>query len=443
MSLAQECWWNTHEQVDHTDVPQPAIAVHLDGEIDNIRLSRVVGTVMRRHEVFRTRFLNADAGTVQDVMSMPSPSVQLQAVSVADHREALAGFSQLEKHDYALGDGDTVKLLTFQWSPSHQLLAFGCSRYVGDVYSLESVIREISQLYAGNALSPPGQQYLDFATQQRQDYENGLMADDIAFWERLHKPTVNPLPTGDIHSVQARNADLTADDITSAPHRFSIQIDPMVAIRVKERSRKHKASAHNFYLTAFHVLLARLTRTTDIAVGVVDANRDSPENEAMMGPCENILPLRMAYSTLDTFGDELVAVRDHMQTALKHSRVPYGVLLQHLSGKSTQSQSAAPLFQAVFDYRADRPLESSSLGSAKIVDVQTSYHRAPCSVALELSQNSDKTIIVTFKLRGSQYGAEDAERMANAYLSILSVFSRNPALKVNEGHLDLSGQTAL
>jgi hypothetical protein len=40
------------------------------------------------------------------------------------------------------------------------------------------------------------------------------------------------------------------------------------------------------------------------------------------------------------------------------------------------------------------------------------------------------------KLQKEKYGLRDAEGVMDAYLSILSIFSRNPALRVEDGRLN-------
>ncbi|GKT48775.1 lovastatin nonaketide synthase mokA [Colletotrichum spaethianum] len=442
LSLAQEYSWTLQQQADDPTIFNSTIGMFMEGPTDLTRLSRAVNIMLRRHDIFRTKFYDAKDGAIQAVMSSPSPLVRLQEVPVVDREAALQGFKRLEAHSYDLAAGDTMKLVAFQWSPNHHLLVLGYSRFVGDGQTTENLFNEIGQLYAGVTLPPPAQQYPDFAARQRQDFENGRMDEDISFWTSLHKTLAVVLPVMDLPKAQPRTtAATTVAGGAWSQHAFSVRLNPMIAIRVKERSRKHKASPLHFYLTAFHVLLARLTGTTDVAVGVADTNRPSLQDVATMGYFANLLPLRMAYSAGDTFGDELVAAKEHMRAALQHSQVPYSVLLERLDLLPPQpravagAEAAAPLFQAVFDYRQGQA-ESGAIGEAKITEVQASRERTPYDVVLEISDDPSKTPLITFKLQSALYNPEDAQYIANAYLSVLSVFSRNPALKVNEGRLD-------
>jgi hypothetical protein len=53
-----------------------------------------------------------------------------------------------------------------------------------------------------------------------------------------------------------------------------------------------------------------------------------------------------------------------------------------------------------------------------------------------MSDDPSKEPLVTIKLQKGRYEEKDAEVLMDAYLSIVSIFSRNPALRVADGRLD-------
>jgi hypothetical protein len=53
-----------------------------------------------------------------------------------------------------------------------------------------------------------------------------------------------------------------------------------------------------------------------------------------------------------------------------------------------------------------------------------------------MSDDPNRDPLITIKLRSDKYSNADPEVVMDAYLSILSVFSRNPALRVEDGRLD-------
>jgi hypothetical protein len=131
-------------------------------------------------------------------------------------------------------------------------------------------------------------------------------------------------------------------------------------------------------------------------------------------------------------------VKDETRAALLHSAVPYGAILEHLglsNPSAADPESQAPLFQAIFDYKQGQA-ESGSIGRANIVESRTSWARTPYNIVLEMSDDPNKDPLIILKLQSERYASGDAEVVMDAYLSILSNFSRNPALRVEDGRLD-------
>ena len=430
LSLGQEHSWKLQQQADDPTIFNSTIGMYMEGPIDLERLSRALSLSLHRHEAFRTCFFEAGDNPRRPVQAvMKAPSVRFQAVPVADRAAAEEGFRQLERHRYNIAAGDTLKLVDFYWSPDDHILVIAYNRLVGDGSTTENLFVEVGQLYNGAELPPPPQ-YPDFAARQRLDYENGRMDGDIAYWESLYKMPPAILPVMPLPQAKPRGQ--TAWD----QHTLTVRVNPMIAIRIKERSRKHKATPMQFYLAAYHVLLARLTGSADISIGVADTNRSSLEDLSTMGYFANLLPVRLAYSAIDTFGEELIATKEHMRAAMLHSRVPYSVTLERLGlAQPKPAMTHAPLFQAVFDYKQGQA-ESGSIGGAKVAEVLASRERTPYDIVLEMSDDPTKDPLITVKLQSSLYSPEDVQVVVNGYLSVLSIFSRNPALRVDEGRLD-------
>ncbi|RYP45980.1 hypothetical protein DL768_007762 [Monosporascus sp. mg162] len=221
-------------------------------------------------------------------------------------------------------------------------------------------------------------------------------------------------------------------------HELSACLNRMVAVRIKDRSRKHGLTPMHYYLPSFHVLLARLTSSPDVVIGIADTNRPTLTGQATMGYFANLPPVRLDYASDKIFNEALMAVKEQMRTALLHSAVPYGAILERLGLPAPSAEdphSHAPLFQAVFDYKQGQA-ESANIGEAKSVDSRTPHAGSPYDITLEISDDPSKNPLITVKLQKGRYGPKDAEMVMEAYLSIPSFFSRNPALRVEDGRLE-------
>ncbi|PMD41855.1 beta-ketoacyl synthase domain-containing protein [Hyaloscypha variabilis F] len=426
MSLTQEHSWILQKQTHDPTIFNSTIGMYMEGYLDLDRLARTFRTAFQRHEIFRTCFLETRDDTSLPMQAvMKAPWASFEAVTVVDRAAAEQSFRDLDNQSHDLAIGDTMKIVDFYWSPKNHLLIIAYNRLVCDGWTYEQLFVEITKLYDGGELPLPPQ-YAEFAARQRMDYETGRMDRDIAFWKEIHKKLPSVLPVMSL--PQARNRMPPSWE----HHTTTARLSSLSASRIKEASRKHKATPMHFYLAAYYILLARLTGTSDIPIGVADANRSSLEDLSTMGFFYNILPLRLGYSTEVTFGETLATTKEHMRAALLHSRVPYHIIFEYLDISNTPDH--APLFQAMFDYKQGQA-ESGSIGNAHMAGVLASRLRTPYDITLEISDDPTKDPLITFKLQNSFYGPDDVKVVMNSYLSILDTFSLDQTLRVDEGLL--------
>jgi len=426
MSLTQEHSWTLQKQTHDPTIFNSTIGMYMEGYLDLDRLARAFRTAFQRHEIFRTCFPETRDDTSLPMQAvMKAPWASFEAVTVVDRAAAEQSFRDLDNQSYDLAIGDTMKIVDFYWSPKNHLLIIAYNRLVCDGWTYEQLFVEITKLYDGGELPLPPQ-YAEFAARQRMDYETGRMDRDIAFWKEIHKKLPSVLPVMSLPQARHRMPPSWEHHTTTA------RLSSLSASRIKEASRKHKATPMHFYLAAYYILLARLTGTSDIPIGVADANRSSLEDLSTMGFFYNILPLRLGYSTEVTFGETLATTKEHMRAALLHSRVPYHIIFEYLDISNTPDH--APLFQAMFDYKQGQA-ESGSIGNAHMAGVLASRLRTPYDITLEMSDDPTKDPLITFKLQNSFYGPDDVKVVMNSYLSILDTFSLDQTLRVDEGPL--------
>jgi hybrid polyketide synthase/nonribosomal peptide synthetase ACE1 len=313
-------------------------------------------------------------------------------------------------------------------------------RLVGDGSTTENLFVEVGQLYDGVALDKPSVQFADLSARQREALTSGKMDDDIEYWASIHgkaslspsASVVLPFMTHLTKGTQA-GSEPQGDLGTWHQHEAIARLDPMVAFRIKERSRKHKSTPMQFFLATYHVLLARLTDSSeDITIGIADTNRTTIEETSAMGYFANLLPLRFHFAAHMTFGEHLVSTRERTREAMQHSRVPVGVLLERLGAGLPglkDGEQRAPVFQAVFDYKQGQA-ESGSIGGATMTEVIASRERTPYDVVLEMSDDPKRDPLITVKLRSDLYGPQQPKAFLDSYVALLSMFSMNPALKL-------------
>lgn len=432
LSITQEYSWKQQQLSLDPKTFNSTIGMYMQGPLNLSRLAWAFNQALQRHDAFRTCFIpNSDGSDIPMQFIMKTPLAKFEAFPVADKAAADQAFKELEEYEFRLDIGDTLKIVDYYWSSTDHLLIIAYHRLVGDGWTTEHLFVEAGQLYGG--VKPEvAPSYADFAIRQRKQLASGEWDQDLEYWNSLFQS-----PPSRLKLLNVPGAKTTSLAPSWTEHEGSSRLNRMIAIRIKDRSRKHKATPMHYYLAAFHVLLARLTGSTDIIIGVADTNRPTLADQSTMGYFFNLLPIRLGYTPDSIFNEVLSSAKEKMRLSMVHGSVPYGAILDHLGlGALSDSDAAshAPLFQAVFDYKQGQA-ESGSIGEATIVDSRTPRAGSPYDITLEMSDDPTKDPLITVKLQASRYGPDDVRIVLDAYLSILSIFSRNPALRVEDGSL--------
>lgn len=431
MSFGQARFWLMRKLVQDPTTFNVTVGLWMEGLIDLERLARAVHSATQRHETFRTRFFDEDGRPDRPMQAIMKKSrVRFEDMPVKDKSAALEGFKGLERHIYNIETGDTARIVYLHWSRTEGFLVICYHHIISDGWSYELLFNEIDKIYRGQIMPTPPQ-YADYAIRQRHEFEAGDMDADIAYWESQYQTLPPVLPLLPLSAASTRLRPVAWDY-----HEASFRLQPMVAARIRDRSRKHKANSIHFYLAAFQVLLARLSGSTDFSIGLSDANRSTLEDLATLGFFINLLPIRLEYSANQTFGEAIGQARIKVREALLHAKVPFDVLLQRLN--IPRASTHAPIFQAGFDYRQGQA-ESGTLGDAVLTGVELSRSRAAMDIMVEVMDDPKRDPKITFKLQSSIYANEDVQVLLKSYVSILATFSRNPALRVEEPRLFARG----
>lgn len=429
LSYGQSRFWFLKQLIPDPTTFNITIGLWMDGELYPEILAKSCQTFVQRHETFRTCFFEEDNVPKQGVMT--HSKISLETYNVKDKAAALEAFKELEKHVYDLENGETSRMVLFTWSPTQSFLVICYHHIISDGWSFELMVNELDLIYNGRPLAKAGQ-YVDFTVRQRLEIESGGMDKEIKYWTDEYKVLPSPLPLmSSLSTSTTRSASLGWDFYDT-----KVRLPTMVGARIKDRSRKHKANPIHFYLAAFQVLLARLTGSDDICIGLADANRTGEDDAGTMGFFINVLPLRLPYDKSQTFGEAISQARNKTRDAISNSRVPFDVLLQRLNVPRTSTHS--PVFQAFLDYRQGAS-ESGKIGGATMSGVEMARGRTGYDITLEITEDPSKDPLIHLKVQRPFYDQEDVEPLIKSYTNILATFARNPALRVDEVKLFARG----
>ncbi|HEY8453828.1 MAG TPA: condensation domain-containing protein, partial [Natronosporangium sp.] len=350
----EEIWFLDHLTGDDRAY-HAQCTVHFSGALRVDLLERALNTVVERHEILRTVFVDTADGPRQVVVPRyryELPVHDLSGLSGDARDRALERLVQ----EATAARIDPGRLPLVRWTlvrlaPEEHVLIQVEHHLVHDGWSHAVMWKEIESCYVAWAqgrepsLPPLPVQYADYATWQRHRRGGAGHDRSLRYWvdrlqdlpEPLDLPFARPRPVRQTFHGDARRIEIDRD-LYEALRRFS---------------RDRGVSLFTTMYAAFVVLLHLLTGRTDVLVGTAVANRRPPVTAGLVGMLVNLVVLRMAPGPARSFDDLLAEARDVVAAAIAHQDTPFPEVVRHV--RPPRDPSRNPITQICFSFH-DSPV---------------------------------------------------------------------------------------
>ncbi|HEX4963095.1 MAG TPA: non-ribosomal peptide synthase/polyketide synthase, partial [Thermoanaerobaculia bacterium] len=350
LSFAQERLWFLDQLEPGSSAYNIPIALRLTGALDAAALGQVLGEILSRHAVLRTRFVQSGglpAQVVDTAEGLELPVVDLQGLpSDLGQAEAVRLAVEEEGRAFDLTRSPLLRALLMRLGDEEHVIVLNQHHIASDGWSLGVLVHEVATLYpafvAGQSSPLPelSLQYVDYALWQRGWLQGEVLEREISYWRRrldgaapLELPTDRPRP-----AVQ-----------TSQGARTPFFVPQDLARSAALLGRGQGATLFMALLAAFAALLQRTANQDDLAIGTPVAGRNRAELEGLIGFFVNTLVLRVDGSGDPSFRALLARVRETTLGAFAHQSLPFEKVVEELQPQRDLSRS--PLFQVMFTLR--------------------------------------------------------------------------------------------
>ncbi|MGE8383637.1 MAG: condensation domain-containing protein, partial [Pseudomonas putida] len=424
LSYAQQRLWFLWQLEPQSTAYNLSTVLRLTGNLDLAALEQAFSTVIGRHEILRTRFVETASGVVQEVSAevdfrLSTDSIQasaLQAVigSKLGHRFDLAKGELLQAHVLRLADDDHVLVLV-----QHHI--------VSDGWSMAIMVEELVQAYEAScrglvpALPGLAIQYADYAIWQRNWMEAGEQERQLAYWQQtlggeqpvLELPLDRPRP-----AVQ---------DFAGA--RKVLELDDRLTHQLRALAQGSGVTMFMLLLASFQALLHRYSGQPDIRVGVPTANRTRVETERLIGFFVNTQVLRSTFTGELSVTSLLAAVKKSVLEAQAHQDLPFEQLVEALQPE--RSMSHTPLFQVMFNHQAAMLGQGRELPGLRVENVESEGQAAQFDLSLDTFEQGDR-LTARLSYASALFDAATAERLLGHWRNLLIAMAKAPSARIAE-----------
>ena len=192
-SFAQRRLWLIDQLQPGSGAYNLSCAVMLKGHLDIDALGRSLNEMVRRHDVMRTTFTTVDGEPCQQVHEF----AEFQIISIDlmhtewTHRQrrVLEIVDEATKRGFDLATGPLSRMKLIKLDDDEHVLIMVMHHIISDGWSIQIIVKEISQLYAAFAagkqspLSELTIQYADYAVWQREWFQEEVAENHLQYWK--------------------------------------------------------------------------------------------------------------------------------------------------------------------------------------------------------------------------------------------------------------------
>lgn len=274
------------------------MVLRLKGKWSQERLQQSFQTLVNLHDSLRTSFSIEEEGVMQQVHD----HVAIELINNVTHETSIRPFDLSQCPLMRCG------LFTHE---DETCLIVDVHHIICDALSLNILMTDFKNIYKGNTPAPPSISYVDYACWQRT--HNPHLQLQEKFWLQQLS---GQLPRIDLPTLRSRET----IDIYSG-HTQTMTISDETFRQLKKYTAAANASTFMFFLSAFYLMLAKLSGNNDIIIGTDALGRSLPQLRNVTGTFINVLPLRLQVE--GSFNQLLPRVKELVLAAFENQDYQY------------------------------------------------------------------------------------------------------------------------
>ena len=385
LSFAQQRLWFLAQMDGGNTAYNIPLGLHLRGRLDVVALQRALARIVARHETLRSRFtqLNDEAQVLIAPVDSGLPLIEEDWRQQPQTEGTLRALLETEaRAPFNLQDDTLIRGRLVRLADDHHVLLLTMHHIISDGWSMGVLTRELMALYQafsrGEADSLPALalQYADYAVWQRRWLSGEVLQRQSDYWQHTlaGAPALLSLPTDRPRPAQQDHRGASVE----------IVLDAQTSAGLKTLCQRHGVTPYMVLMSAWAMLLARLSGQSDVVIGSPVANRTRAEIEGLIGMFVNTLALRIDTSADLTGAALLARVKAQTLAAQAHQDLPFEHVVEIT--RPVRSLSHTPLFQTLVSWDSS-VAPALALGELTLEGLAGENHFVKFDLSLSLGEN--------------------------------------------------------
>uniref|UniRef100_UPI0036DCE863 amino acid adenylation domain-containing protein n=1 Tax=Photorhabdus sp. RM322S TaxID=3342825 RepID=UPI0036DCE863 len=429
LSFAQQRLWFLTQFDGVSETYHIPLALRLQGHLDITAWQQALDTLFARHDALRSVFVAVDGQPQVELLpaALGLPMKKYDLRDTPDGDAQLASLCVQEANTpFDLVRGPLMRSVLVQRADDDHVFLLTLHHIIFDGWSVSVLMRELSTLYTAflvgqlDPLPPLIIQYSDYAAWQRQWLSAERIQSQSDYWRArlVDAPALLDLPTDRPRPPEQ----------SFAGDAVPVNLDVELTTALKRLSEQHGATLFMTLLSAWAVVLSRLSGQEDVVIGTPSAGRGRQEVEPLIGFFVNTLALRMDLSGELTVPELLARVRQTALTAQEHQDLPFEQVVEIV--QPPRRLAHTPLFQVMFAWQNNENSEWELPGLA-VSPVYQAVDIVKFDLELGLSEEEGR-IVGALNYATALFDPATMERQVGYLHAVLQAMVVNPQQPIGE-----------
>ncbi|WP_460042944.1 non-ribosomal peptide synthase/polyketide synthase [Pseudomonas sp. S2_H01] len=408
-------------------------AVRLRGELNDAALQSAFDGLAARHEVLRTRFVAGDGVPLQQIDA--ASTVHIERLDIRADADLEVDFDALAQdfvqRPFNLSQGPLWRLALVRVAADEHCLLLCLHHMISDGWSVRVLLQEFCELYRAAVenraphLAELPVQYADFAAWQREWLEAGEGERQLQYWRQQ---------LGDEHPVM----ELPTDRPRPAQQRYQgarvlFNWDTAFSHRVRALAKQQGVTPFMAILSAYQVLLHRLSGQNDLRIGVPIAGRSRLEVEGLIGFFVSTQVLRANVSAELSYREVLAQAKAATLGAQANQDLPFEQLVEALQPQRSLSHN--PLFQVAYDHQQRDFAPLSGLPGLHADVLPLDDGSCQFDLALNTHEDADGALGGSWNYATDLFDHGTVERMHERFVQLFAQLLEQPDAAIGDFEL--------
>lgn len=392
---------------------------YLEGTVKEEKLEKAFKTLIERHETLRTGFEIFDDDIVQKIYKKVDFKLKYSEIKRAKPEQIIPRFIR----PFHLEQPPLFRVKLVRLSKDRYLLMLDMHHIIADGISAGILMEEFTKIYEDEHLEDLRLQYKDYSLWQQKESYISKLKKQKEFWLNTF---IEEVPELNLPLDYARPAVRSFEGAS-----ISFCIDSKATKLLKDIALCEKATLYIVILSAYNILLSKISRQEDIVIGTIVAGRNHADLQKIVGPFVNTLALRNYPLGSKSFRQFLREVRDRTLEAFENQDYQFENIIKNLDIKVDINRN--PLFDVVFMFQ-NTDIAEKGMGSTSLSDFiirPCEYEKTTSKFDIKLAGcEQEGQLFFSIEYSTKLFKKDTIQRFVDYFKRIILLITENPDMNI-------------